>query len=75
MALLFNDTSVDPGNGFKYFGLLYFINIILLKKLKSTCLKWTYEHSGNDYRVALLSKSYLTTTEITMQSLKSMGQF
>ena len=32
-------------------------------------------HSGNDYRVATLSKSYLTTTGITMQSLKSIGQF
>ena len=28
--------------------------------------------SGNDYRVATLSKSYLTTTGITMQSLKSI---
>ena len=41
----------------------------------TTCLKWTYKHSGNDYRVATLSKSSLTTTEITMQSLKSMEQF
>ena len=30
-------------------------------------------HSGNDYRVVTLSKLYLTTTEITMQSLKSIG--
>ena len=35
--------------------------------LKSTCLKWTYEHSGYDYRVAMLSKAYLTTAGITMQ--------
>ena len=41
----------------------------------STCLKWTYGHSGNGYRVATLSKSYLTTTGITMQSLESIGQF
>ena len=27
------------------------------------------EHSANDYRVAKFTKSYLTTTEITMQSL------
>ena len=32
-------------------------------------------HSGNDYRVATLSKSCLTTTEINMQSLESIGQF
>ena len=34
-----------------------------------------YGHSGNDYRVATLSKSYQATTEITMQSLESIGQF
>ena len=33
--------------------------------------KIAYRHSDNDYRVATLSKSYLTTTGITMQSLKS----
>ncbi len=44
---------------------------IAVKKVKkSTCLKWTYEHSGNDYRVAMLYKLYLTTSGITMQSLK-----
>ena len=32
--------------------------------------KWTYGHSGNDYRVATLTKSYLSTTGIIMQSLK-----
>ena len=32
-------------------------------------------HSSNDNRVATLSKSYLTTTGITMQSLKLIGQF
>ena len=48
----------------------------LFKKVKkSTCLKWTYGHFGNDYRVATLSKSYLTTKGITMQNLKSKGQF
>ena len=50
-------------------------NLLLKKVEKSTCLKWTHGHSGNDYRVARLSKSYLTTTGITMQSLKSIGQF
>ena len=29
-----------------------------------------YGHSGNNYRVATLSKSYITSTGITMQSLK-----
>ena len=32
-------------------------------------------HSWNDYRFAMLSKSYITTTEITILSLKSIGQF
>ena len=31
--------------------------------------------SGNNYRVATLSKSYLTVKRITMQNLKSIGQF
>ena len=31
--------------------------------------------SVKDYRSAALSKSYLTVTEIIMQSLKSTGQF
>ena len=39
------------------------------------CLKWTYGHSGIDCRVAMLSKLYLTTTGIIMQSLESIGQF
>ena len=39
---------------------------LLLKKLKA------YGHSGNEYRVATLYKLYLTTKEITMQSLKSI---
>ena len=34
-----------------------------------------YGHFDNDYRVAIIAKSYLTTTGITMQSLKSIGQF
>ena len=34
-----------------------------------------YGHSGNDNRVAMISKSYLTTTGITVQSLKSIGQY
>ena len=41
---------------------------------KNLLLKWTYGHSGNDFRVATLSKSNLTTTEITIQSLKLIGQ-
>ena len=47
-----------------------------LQKLdKSTGLKWTYKHSGNDYRVATLSKSYIPTTGITIQSWILIGQF
>ena len=34
-----------------------------------------YRRSGNDYRVATLSKSYLITIGITTQSLKLIGQF
>jgi hypothetical protein len=34
-----------------------------------------YGLSGNDYRVAVLSKSYLTVVEISMKSLRSIGQF
>ena len=56
-------------------GLLDHKKFVVKKAKKSTCLKWTYGHSGNDYRVATLSESYLTTTGITMQSLKSIGQF
>ena len=37
---------------------------------KTTCFKWTNENSGDDYRVATPSKSYLTTTR-----LKSIEQF
>ena len=34
-----------------------------------------YEHSDNDYRVAMLSESYLAVTGVIMQSLKTIGQF
>ena len=33
-------------------GWLHHIKIVVKKVKKSTCLKWTYGHSGNDYRVA-----------------------
>ena len=46
----------------------------LLLKIKKICLKWTHGHSGNYNRVAMLSKLYLTTTEITMENLKSIGR-
>ena len=39
--------------------------------IKINMFKIAYRHSDNNYRVATLSKSYLTTTGITMQSLKS----
>ena len=44
-----------------------------IKSKKTTYLKWMYGHSGNDFRFATLSNSYLTTTEIILQSLKSIG--
>ena len=34
-----------------------------------------YGHSSNDYRVDMLSKSYLTVIGIVMQRLKSIGHF
>ena len=42
---------------------------------KSACFKWTYGLSGNGYRIAALSKSYVTVIGISKQSLKSIGQF
>ena len=40
------------------------------------CSKWKYGNFNNNYRVATLSKSYLTIIGIDiMQSLKSLGQF
>ena len=50
--------------------------ILTLKKLWSKkIIKWTCGLAGNDYRVAALSKSYLTVIGIGMQSLKSIGKF
>ena len=49
--------------------------IVSYKKLmlkNETRFKWTYGFSGNDYKVATLTKSYLTVIGITMQSLKSI---
>ncbi len=43
-------------------------NISFYENIKKSCLKWTYELSGNDYRVATLSNLYLTPIGITMQS-------
>ena len=40
---------------------------------KSTCFRGMYWHSGNDYRVVKLSKSYLNTKGIPISSLKSIG--
>ncbi len=45
-----------------------------MSKIK-TCLEWTYEHFGHNYRVAALSTLYLTVLEIIIPSLKSIGQF
>ena len=56
-------------------GWLNHMKFFVKKVKKSTYLKWTYGHSGNDYWVVTLFKSYLTTKGITMQSLKLIGQF
>ena len=40
----------------------------ITQNVKISIFKWAYGLSGNDYRVVMLSKSYLTTTEIIMQS-------
>ncbi len=45
------------------------------KSKKSTYYKCTYKHSDNDYKTAMLSKSYLIVIRITMQSLKTKVQF
>ena len=42
----------------------------MIKSIKAR-FKWTYGLSGNDNKVAILPKSYLTV----MQRLKSIGQF
>ena len=39
---------------------------VVKKVKKSACFKWTYGLSSNDYRVAALSKSYLTAMGISM---------
>ena len=43
-------------------------------KKKSACFEWTFEHSGNDYKDAMLSKLYLTVKGIITQRI-SIGQF
>ena len=40
------------------------------KYQKSSCIELTYKLSGNEYRVATLSKLYLTVIGIIMQSFK-----
>ncbi len=42
---------------------------------KSLCFKWTYWLSENDYLAAILSKMYITASEIIMQSLRKVLQF
>ena len=48
---------------------------ILTKSKKTACVKCMYGLTGNYFRVATLSKSYLTVTGIIMKSLKWIGQF
>ena len=78
VALLITLYFVVPGINIpkiRLIGWFDHIKICCSKSKKSTCLKRTYGHFGNDYRVATLSKSYLTIKGITMQNLKSIGQF
>ncbi len=52
------------------------IQKFVAKKVKKTaCFKWAVGLFHNDYRVAALSKAYLTVIGIIMQSLKLIGQF
>ena len=44
------------------------------KSYKQPCSKWTYGLSGNDYRVATVSKAYLIKTVMNMQSFKLIGK-
>ncbi len=41
----------------------------------SSCCKWIYGLSGNDYTDTMLSKLYLTASEIFMPSLKGILRF
>ena len=55
---------------------IIFTYLIFVKKVKNQhVFNWTYGHSGNDYKVAALSKLYLTVIGIIIQNLKSIGQF
>ena len=46
-----------------------------IKKNQYDLIERTDIDSGQDYRIATLSKSYLIVTGINMQGLKSIGQF
>ena len=50
-------------------------NIQKFVVIKVKSFKWLYTLFGNNYRVATLSKLYLTVIGINMQSLKSIEQF
>ena len=45
------------------------------KSLKSTCFKCMYGLSVYDYRVAALSRKYLTVIGTILQNLKTIGHF
>ena len=51
------------------------LRINILKPAMTTHMEWTYWLSGYDYRVATLSKLYLTYIGIIIPSLKLIWQF
>ena len=55
--------------------ILFTAHCPIAKPLRDCYYYGLYGLSGIYYRVASLSKSYLTVTEIIIQSLKSIGQF
>ena len=64
LAINYRDTSLLP----LFRIMLTYKKLVVKKNKKSACFKWTYILSGNDYRVAALSKSYLTVIRIIMKS-------
>ncbi len=50
-------------------------NKCMSKCQKSTCLKWTNERFGHDYRVATVSTLHLSVSGIITPTLSSIGQF
>ncbi len=47
--------------------------LVLLSKSRKIMYKWMYELSGNDYRVATLSKLYLSVTGIPIEIFEALN--